>query len=386
MNLPPTLKPPAVCPPLLFFLHGEGGQELELPREVVESPSLEVSREQLDVALSALGCFLRAANVSWQNILWPVAVAYFVNNKVVMRLCSDREEKSKGHGINAVNLAGVFRGVSCLFVVLHVALQAAVFGEYTWEVFGYCWELQFPLLVLLLPYLLLAGNLSCFTLCSRANPGLITKANHASLVKVYAYDGLMFQRGNVCPTCTLEKPARSKHCSVCRACVHRFDHHCVWLNTCVGAGTARWFLLYLLSLAGTATALAAITATLLLHLGLLSRARHGTYRDAQGQERPVDFPVLVQHLFLTFPRIVFMLGFVILLTLILGGYSSFTLYLAFTNQTTNECSFTFQPGKWGTEQNFSILRRVSENWTQRFQTILLAFHIFILLFDAAVQF
>ncbi|XP_071427262.1 palmitoyltransferase ZDHHC4 isoform X2 [Pithys albifrons albifrons] len=240
------------------------------------------------------------------------------------------------HRVTHRALHRLFHTRSCLFVVLHVALQAAVFGEYTWEVFGYCWELQFPLLVLLLPYLLLAGNLSCFTLCSRANPGIITKANHASLVKVYAYDGVMFQRGNVCPTCTLEKPARSKHCSVCRACVQRFDHHCVWLNTCVGAGTARWFLLYLLSLAGTATALAAITATLLLHLGLLSRARHGTYRDAQGQERPVDFPVLVQHLFLTFPRIVFMLGFVILLTLILGGYSSFTLYLAFTNQTTNE--------------------------------------------------
>lgn len=58
-------------------------------------------------------------------------------------------------------------------MVLHVALQAAVFGEYTWEVFVYCWELQFPLLLLLLPYLLLAGNLGCFLLCSRANPGKI---------------------------------------------------------------------------------------------------------------------------------------------------------------------------------------------------------------------
>lgn len=127
-------------------------------------------------------------------------------------------------------------------MVLHIALQAAVFGEYTWEVFVYCWELQFHLLPLLLPYLLLAGNLGCFLLCSRANPGNIvlvlfenrkkkcykshflvlflvsfagrvTKSNGASLVKVYAYDGVLFQRGLVCPTCTVEKPARSKHCS-----------------------------------------------------------------------------------------------------------------------------------------------------------------------------
>ncbi|XP_036248548.1 palmitoyltransferase ZDHHC4 isoform X2 [Molothrus ater] len=230
----------------------------------------------------------------------------------------------------------LFHTRSCLFVVLHVALQAAVFGEYTWEVFVYCWELQFHLLPLLLPYLLLAANLGCFLLCSRANPGTVTQSNAASLAKVYAYDGVLFQRGLVCPTCTLEKPARSKHCSVCRTCVHRFDHHCVWVNNCIGAGNAGVFLLYLLSLAATAAAVAAVTAALLIQVLLLSNAMHGTYLDAQGQEQPVGIPLLVQHLFLTFPRIVFMLGFVILLTLVLGGYCSFSLYLALTNQTTNE--------------------------------------------------
>ncbi|XP_039587772.1 palmitoyltransferase ZDHHC4 [Passer montanus] len=230
----------------------------------------------------------------------------------------------------------LFHTRSCLFVVLHVALQAAVFGEYTCEVFGYCWELQFPLLLLLLPYLLLAANLGCFLLCSRADPGTVTKSNAASLAEVYAYDGVLFQRGLVCPTCAVQKPARSKHCSVCRACVHRFDHHCVWVNNCIGARNAGAFLLYLLSLAATAGALAAVSAALLAQLLLLSNALHGSYRDGQGQEHPVDIPLLVQHLFLNFPRIVFMLGFVILLTLVLGGYCTFSLYLALTNQTTNE--------------------------------------------------
>ncbi|XP_041346254.1 palmitoyltransferase ZDHHC4 isoform X2 [Pyrgilauda ruficollis] len=230
----------------------------------------------------------------------------------------------------------LFHTRSCLFVVLHVALQAAVFVEYTWEVFVYCWELQFHLLLLLLPYLLLAGNLGCFLLCSRANPGAVTKSNAASLAEVYAYDGVLFQRGLVCPTCTVQKPARSKHCSVCRTCVHRFDHHCVWVNNCIGARNAGVFLLYLLSLTATAGAVAAVTAAFLTQVLLLSNVMHGTYLDAQGQEQPVEIPVLVQHLFLTFPRIVFMLGFVILLTLVLGGYCSFSLYLALTNQTTNE--------------------------------------------------
>lgn len=50
----------------------------------------------------------------------------------------------------------------------------------------------------------------------------------------------------------------------------------------------------------------------------------------------VLFLLCPQYLFLTLPRIVFMLGFVVMLSFLLGGYLCFTLYLAATNQTTNE--------------------------------------------------
>ncbi|NXT73483.1 ZDHC4 palmitoyltransferase, partial [Zapornia atra] len=230
----------------------------------------------------------------------------------------------------------LFHTRSYLFVVLNIALQAAVFGEYTWEVFVYCWELQFHLPFLLLPYLLLAGNVICFVLCSCTNPGVITRSNHASLVKIYAYDGVLFQRGVVCPTCNMEKPARSKHCSFCSMCVHRFDHHCVWVNNCIGAFNAKYFFLYLLTLSAMAATIAGITAAFLIHVVLLSGVMRGSYIDDHGQERAVEILFLIQDLFLTFPRIVFMLGFVILLTLVLGTYCCFNLYLALTNQTANE--------------------------------------------------
>eukprot|EP01048_Picozoa_sp_COSAG05_P001407 COSAG05_NODE_47_length_24712_cov_26.673844_23_plen_143_part_00 len=31
---------------------------------------------------------------------------------------------------------------------------------------------------------------------------------------------------------------------VCEICVMRFDHHCVWLNTCIAAKNLRWFLAF----------------------------------------------------------------------------------------------------------------------------------------------
>ncbi|XP_074409285.1 palmitoyltransferase ZDHHC4 isoform X3 [Zonotrichia albicollis] len=330
----------------------KGGSGIGTAQGGLGCPSLEVPKDFLEVTLGALG-WGQGLGMDFLT-LFLLYLCSVLAVAALLCLSSGRQESFLTRSVTRASqvlsllipsqlqrvaqraLQRLFHTRSCLFVVLHVALQAAVFGEYTWEVFVYCWELQFHLLLLLLPYLLLAANLGCFLLCSRANPGTVTKSNAASLAKVYAYDGVLFQRGLVCPTCSLEKPARSKHCSVCRTCVHRFDHHCVWVNNCIGAANAGLFLLYLLSLTATAAAVAAVTAALLAHVLLLSNALHGTYLDAQGQEQPVGIPLLVQHLFLTFPRIVFMLGFVILLTLVLGGYCCFSLYLALTNQTTNE--------------------------------------------------
>ncbi|XP_062854327.1 palmitoyltransferase ZDHHC12-A [Trichomycterus rosablanca] len=48
-----------------------------------------------------------------------------------------------------------------------------------------------------------------------------------------------------CGYCFVLQPMRAKHCKKCKKCVRRFDHHCPWLDNCVGEKNHKWFLLYL---------------------------------------------------------------------------------------------------------------------------------------------
>ncbi|XP_008306179.1 palmitoyltransferase ZDHHC23-B [Cynoglossus semilaevis] len=52
---------------------------------------------------------------------------------------------------------------------------------------------------------------------------------------------------NWCSVCKVERPPRTGHCRICGVCVLRLDHHCVWINSCVGQANHRSFLLTLVS-------------------------------------------------------------------------------------------------------------------------------------------
>uniref|UniRef100_A0A7G3AUZ5 Palmitoyltransferase n=1 Tax=Lutzomyia longipalpis TaxID=7200 RepID=A0A7G3AUZ5_LUTLO len=49
----------------------------------------------------------------------------------------------------------------------------------------------------------------------------------------------------VCTRCETFRPPRAHHCRICKRCIRRYDHHCPWINSCVGENNQKYFLQFL---------------------------------------------------------------------------------------------------------------------------------------------
>ncbi|KPM05418.1 prolyl endopeptidase [Sarcoptes scabiei] len=55
---------------------------------------------------------------------------------------------------------------------------------------------------------------------------------------------LITKVSSFCKKCFVAKPPRCHHCSVCDRCILKMDHHCPWLNNCIGHYNHRYFFFF----------------------------------------------------------------------------------------------------------------------------------------------
>ncbi|KAI8931750.1 hypothetical protein NX059_011391 [Plenodomus lindquistii] len=184
----------------------------------------------------------------------------------------------------------------------------------------------------------------------RNNETYISTFNHAEQMRHYPYDRILYYPGVECRTCKFVKPARSKHCSICKTCVSRMDHHCIWVNNCLGRGNYKWFLALLLSttlLIAYGAYLAYFTLSPLVAARFAKHDRWYTYSPKQGADPSawMTYFSMKSHYFLIYLSIYLDVGGlrasgVGLLTLLTWplplGLLLYHIYLIWAGMTTNE--------------------------------------------------
>ncbi|CAN6237356.1 unnamed protein product [Urochloa humidicola] len=139
----------------------------------------------------------------------------------------------------------------CIIIALIlVYIHSIILGDYNTTM-----TLPFGFFSWLGIFLATAG-LVMFYRCSRKDPGYINKNTRDSqnqrddepllkrgLHNLEVLDGNWSQ---LCITCKIVRPVRSKHCSTCDRCVEQFDHHCPWVSNCIGKRNKWEFFMFLI--------------------------------------------------------------------------------------------------------------------------------------------
>ncbi|XVF52704.1 hypothetical protein PTKIN_Ptkin05aG0039900 [Pterospermum kingtungense] len=145
-----------------------------------------------------------------------------------------------------------------------------------------------------------------------------------------------------CHKCNQFKPPRAHHCSVCKRCILKMDHHCVWVVNCVGALNYKYFLLFLFY---------TFLETMLVSLSLL-RVFMEFFNDGEIVETPGTLAATFITFVLNIAFVLSILGFLIMHISLVGA-----------NTTTIEAYEKKTSPKWrydlGWKKNFEQVTSVT---------------------------
>uniref|UniRef100_A0A915C0B8 Palmitoyltransferase n=1 Tax=Parascaris univalens TaxID=6257 RepID=A0A915C0B8_PARUN len=137
-----------------------------------------------------------------------------------------------------------------------------------------------------------------------------------------------------CHRCGNHKPKRTHHCTICDRCILHMDHHCIWINQCVGLNNHRYFLQFVVFV--------------WLSQCLILFSNYNAFREHLAAiHLPQSAPFCVEQVELAPWRewmcdnmaefissfVCFDYGLAVLLVLVLGGLGGFDVYLISIGET-----------------------------------------------------
>jgi hypothetical protein len=193
---------------------------------------------------------------------------------------------------------------------------------------------------------MLGSTLLCLCLTSCSDPGFIPRSpqrgpqgGEPRQRRVETTIGA--QVFTWCKTCHIWRPPKAHHCSECGHCVLGYDHHCPFVNNCVGVRNHFYFLSFLGGVVGLGTTVLAGTV-----LGLQYLVVPGLGPPNPEVPEPEPEPEPGDTTKTTSTTIVLLMAVpVSILTVILLGFLAFHTYLSCSLQTTKTVMRAHREGR-----------------------------------------
>ena len=177
---------------------------------------------------------------------------------------------------------------------------------------------------------------SWYLACSK-HPGRVEPGEEGKWDACYEADGVLYPKDRHCETCDCRRPARAKHCRICGYCVPRFDHHCPWVNTCVGQENVPFFLLFLATHCAMLWYGTVVIGLIFWSIIDEKKLFEAVFFSSRTKKQHRATAAIVSKYLLS--RYAWLAGvglLAVVMALVLTGFFGYHVYLACTNQTTNE--------------------------------------------------
>ncbi|CAL1590166.1 unnamed protein product [Knipowitschia caucasica] len=197
-------------------------------------------------------------------------------------------------------------GVICLiltyfsvFYADYVVIQYVLIPAYSDSVWCTIHGTIFNLILLLL--------LACHSKAVFSDPGMVPLPETAiDFSDLRSQSSRMNERGcegwTVCSRCETYRPPRAHHCRVCQRCIRRMDHHCPWINNCVGELNQKYFIQFLFY-----TGMASLYSLVLVVSAWIWRIRSERTEDSEkeSEESPSKHLIVGHYIILLVESVLF---------------------------------------------------------------------------------